>query len=187
MKEEFWKDVPNYEGLYQVSNLGRVKSLERKSTNKYGPQILKERMLIPWDNTHGRLQVYLCKNNKKIVKQIHRLVLETFVGACPDGMECCHNDDDYTNNSLENLRWDTHENNIKDKIRNCKTTIGEKDGMSKLKVSDVIKIKNILDEKLFSQNEIANLFNVGISTISRIKLNKSWRNIDAIRSMDEIK
>jgi hypothetical protein len=49
---------------------------------------------------------------------VHRVVLETFVGSCPDGMECCHLDDVKTNNKLVNLRWDTHDANVVDKVRN---------------------------------------------------------------------
>jgi hypothetical protein len=49
-------------------------------------------------------------------RQVHRLVLEAFVGPCPDGMECCHEDGDSTNNRVDNLRWDTHEANVRERL-----------------------------------------------------------------------
>lgn len=71
-----------------------------------------------WKNIHGkRFQIYLCNNKGQYVKRVSRLILETFVGPCPEGMECCHNNGNPEDNRLENLRWDTRSNNHLDKIK----------------------------------------------------------------------
>ena len=80
MNKEKWRDIAGYEGLYQVSNLGRVKSLERIVTRKNGRKIsVKERILKPATRPDGYLQVVLCDNSdKKKAFKVHRLVCEAF-------------------------------------------------------------------------------------------------------------
>lgn len=124
MAGEVWKDIGGYEGLYQVSNLGRVRSVRRMANcpvMKSGTRLVRERILKPWRFLRkGKvlaLGVDLSKNNKVKKFHIHKLVLTSFVGPCPDGMEACHFPDrDVTNNRLDNLRWDTHSNNEADKL-----------------------------------------------------------------------
>jgi len=111
MKEEIWKDVKGYEGYYQVSNLGRVKSLNRidcKNRRRY------ERILKPV-NKDGYLRVVLYKNSNKERKRIHRIVLETFVGI-NNYCEPNHINGIKTDNKLTNLEWVTHKENVKHSI-----------------------------------------------------------------------
>ena len=119
---ENWKPVVGYEGLYEVSDHGNVRSLDREveTSNQHGSFVrkYKGRALNPKANTNGRLQVNLCRDGQMSWRLVHRLVLEAFRGSCPDGHECCHYDDDPTNNRLENLRWDTRSENILDRVRN---------------------------------------------------------------------
>lgn len=104
---ERWKPVVGYEGLYEVSDHGRVRSGK-----------LKGRTLKLWANTGGHLRVPLYRDGQMSMRYIHRLVLEAFRGSCPPGHEACHYDDDPSNNRLENLRWDTRSSNELDKVRN---------------------------------------------------------------------
>ena len=117
---EQWKPVVGYEGLYEVSDHGRVRSLDRTvSYSKEWNRRLSGRVLkSPLSVNGGYPQVRLTKNNRGSTKSIHRLVLEAFVGPCPEGMQACHYDDDPTNNRLENLRWGTRSHNERDKLRN---------------------------------------------------------------------
>lgn len=117
---ERWKDIVGYEGLYQVSNLGQIRSLDRVVPHKRNGTItLKGQILSPY--LHVRygvlieLGVNLCKGGRGTTKTVHRIVLEAWVGPCPDGLEGCHNDGNAANNALSNLRWDTHANNELDK------------------------------------------------------------------------
>lgn len=106
MTTEIWRDVIGYEGLYQVSNLGRVKSLY------YG----KERIMRPQKRQHGYLGVQLhgkgghAERNFRTMS-VHRLVAEAFIPN-PDGLtEVNHRDEDKTNNNAENLEWISHADN----------------------------------------------------------------------------
>lgn len=95
---EIWKDIKGYEGLYQVSNWGRVKSL------KYG----KERILKPQKDRGGYLRIGLYKDRKFKLTKIHRLVAEAFLEN-PDNLpEVNHRDENKKNNRVENLEWCTH-------------------------------------------------------------------------------
>lgn len=113
---EEWRDIPGWEGYYQVSNLGRVKSVERTALIFGGHQRrVHERLRKPFVNRGGRLMVRLNLGDTKPSFLIHRLVLQAFVGPEPEGMEACHNNGDHTDNRLENLRWDTKRSNMLDK------------------------------------------------------------------------
>lgn len=98
MREE-WRPVPGYEGLYEVSNLGRVRGLKRG-------RILRGRTL-----PNGYRQVSLWRCNQEVFRYIHRLVLEAFVGPCPEGRETLHGNNDRADNRLCNLRWGTRSEN----------------------------------------------------------------------------
>lgn len=116
---EQWRDIPGYEGLYQVSDHGRVKSLDRIVHSKTGPRRHRGRIMKFAEGPGGRWQVMLSSTKgERKQKRVHRLVLEAFVGPCPPGMECCHWDDDPKNNHLSNLRWDTRSANKYDSVRN---------------------------------------------------------------------
>ena len=114
---EQWKDIVGFEGLYQVSDLGRVRSLDRAVAGARGSKrLIRGRILVLKHNssTSDHLFVLLSSGNKKFKRYVHRLVLSTFLEVCPPEKECCHNDGDPTNNCLSNLRWDSHSNNILD-------------------------------------------------------------------------
>lgn len=118
-KAEIWKPVVGYEGYYEVSSHGRVRSVDRVITYVNGKRYhykgeLKKLMTYKT----GYVYVRLNRNNVGKGKLVHRLVLEAFVGPAPEGMECCHNDDKKGNNHLSNLRWDTKSENQLDRVRN---------------------------------------------------------------------
>ena len=109
---EQWKDVVGHEGLYQVSDQGRMKSTHRR----HGPtgRILKANP----DIRCGHPLVHLRNKGKLRTVRVHRLVLEAFVGPCPAGHEACHWDDVPSNNKVSNLRWGTRKENKADAKRN---------------------------------------------------------------------
>lgn len=108
---EVWKDIKGFVGIYQVSNLGNVKSLERYVNN--GHQLVNEKVLKPIINSLGYAKVTLYKDGKRKIFSVHRLVAEAFIPnpenkPCIDHVNCIRSD-----NRLENLRWVTHsENNL---------------------------------------------------------------------------
>lgn len=120
-----WKSVPGFEGLYEVSDTGLVRSLDRtiRVTNgrskgdapSVGTRKIKGRILSPGRKSTGHLHVML---EGRVDKQVHTLVLEAFVGPCPPGWMALHADDDPANNRLDNLSWGTRSENALDAVRN---------------------------------------------------------------------
>ena len=103
--EEEWRDIIGYEGLYQVSNLGRIKSLNYRGTGKEG-------ILSPILNKKGYLVIGLCKNNKQNKKRVNRLVAQAFIPNPENLPEVNHKDENRINNCVDNLEWCTREYNI---------------------------------------------------------------------------
>ena len=103
--EEIWKDIEGYEGLYQVSNLGRVKSLKYNKTGR-------ERILKIDKNKNGYLYILLYKNNKRKHYRIHRLVANAFIENPNNYPYINHKDECKSNNNVNNLEWCSPKYNI---------------------------------------------------------------------------
>ena len=98
LPKQIWKDIPGYEGKYQVSNLGNVKSLNYKRSGK-------EKLLTPYQKPNGYMTISLWNNNRGHTEYIHRLVANAFIDN-PDNLpEVNHKDENKQNNSVENLEW----------------------------------------------------------------------------------
>ena len=103
---EIWRDVVGYEGLYQVSNLGRVKSLPRTTTKG-------KTLKIQVNSINKYCYVCLCRDNKKSQKRVHILVANAFLGDNPNKLQVNHIDGDKTNNTTTNLEYCTQSENMK--------------------------------------------------------------------------
>ena len=111
--EEIWKDIPDYEGLYQVSNLGRVRSLKYHMSDTV--HILK-----PSKNTQGYYQIHLSKNGNSKIRRVHKLVCQSFIPN-PDNLpQVNHKNEDKTDNRVENLEWCTAKYNSNYGTRNSR-------------------------------------------------------------------
>lgn len=180
-----WKDgdIPGYEGLYQVSDHGRVKSLAKlKKIRGGGLQPMPERIkTLTWganrDPKHKRLTRYVLSLLSLSLERLttNRLVLEAFVGPCPDGMECCHNDGDPSDNRLENLRWDTHLNNQRDMLQHKTNNAGSRHGMSKLTEADVAEIKMQFAAGR-RRKEIAAEFGIRHDYVAAVANGRRWKH-----------
>lgn len=114
--KELWHPVPGYTGLYEVSDQGRVRSLDRVSTrlNRWGSTTtcqLKGRVLRPGTQRNGRLYVCLSKDDTPWVVPIHKLVALAFLGSRPNGSEIDHVNGDFRDNRAVNLEYVTHQEN----------------------------------------------------------------------------
>ena len=118
---ETWLQIPGYEDHYEVSDQGRVRSMTRRI--RFGAGGVRWRthygvVLKPTVSARDhRRRVGLCRRSVRKIRLVHQLVLITFSGPRPPGMEVCHNDGDLANNKLSNLRWDTHQGNMLDMVR----------------------------------------------------------------------
>ena len=108
LEKETWKDIPNYEGIYQASNLGKIKSLER--IDALGHR-LKEKILKPGITHKGYYRVALCKNSIRKFFYVHRLVWEAFNGTIPEGLQVNHISERKSENRLSNLNLMTPKEN----------------------------------------------------------------------------
>ena len=155
---ETWKYIPGYEGQYQVSTLGNVRSFV---LHKEG------RLRALTKAKKGHVWVNLGRGTNFTV---HTLVLRAFVGEPPFGMECCHNDGNPSNNALYNLRWDTRAENAKDMYRQ------NNHANQKLNTSKVKQIKEMLAKPLQrgDLSKIAKQYGVSLSAISCIKRKKTY-------------
>lgn len=110
---EHWRAVPGYEGSYEVSDLGRVRSLDRITDRG---RRWRGRMMTTCPLPNGYLIVTLWRDGCQRSPLVHRLVLAAFVGPAPDDTEALHGDGDRTNNRLVNLSWGTHSENAQDQL-----------------------------------------------------------------------
>ena len=113
MIKEYWKPIKGYEGLYMVSNWGRVKSFDRWVKSRNGSvRFCKGRILKPKKNKWGYLCINLYKNNIRKTYKVHRLVAEAFIDNTDNLPQVNHRDENKLNNNADNLEWCTHEYNI---------------------------------------------------------------------------
>jgi hypothetical protein len=116
---ETWLPVVGYEDRYEVSDQGRVASKPYQASTRYGePCWRPARILASRKTKKGYVIVTLNRSRgDSAQKRVHRLVLEAFVGPCPEGMECCHGPGGPSDNRLSNIRWDTRNENARDIVR----------------------------------------------------------------------
>lgn len=170
---ETWKDIKDYEGCYQVSNLGRVKSLER--TVKRGTNFLpiKERILKSYINTDGYLMVDLRKDGKRKTTRIHRIVGEAFITNLENKPEINHKDGIKINNEPENLEWCTHGENIKHAFKSgLRNNRGENNPRAKLTWKKVKEIRSLKGK--FSLRKLGKMYDIDSTVIGDIFNNKLW-------------
>lgn len=174
---EEWKDIVGYEGYYQVSSYGNVKSLDRNIVRKDG-KIYRcySRILIPFQgHTCNYLTVQLSKNNITQKYMIHRLVAYMFLGLLPDSsLEVNHKDGNRHNNCVDNLEIITHQENINHSVAmNLKHDYGEQSTNAKLTNKDAAMIRQMWYNGV-KQVELAEMYRVSKQAINRLVHNKSY-------------
>lgn len=174
---EVWKDVIDYEGYYQVSNTQKVRSVDRLrwGGNKIKTFYKTKGRVLTQRTDRGYKLVGLWKNNKEKNCRVHRLVAAAFIGKCPDGYDCRHKNGIRDDNVPSNLEYGTRSENEMDKVLHGKDQRGEKHWNSKLTARKVNLIKWLYKTKLFTQNQIAEMYGVHQWTISGILLGKTWK------------
>ena len=134
---EIWKPVVGLETRYEVSNLGRVRSLMSNAGPRKTPTMLK----LQKHPDSGYWQVNFKVKGVATRPYVAHLVLEAFVGPRPAGKECCHDNGNVDDNTIGNLRWDTHIANLADKKLHGTDGVGERNSMAKLTNDQVMEIR----------------------------------------------
>lgn len=182
---EIWKDIPGYEGIYQASNLGRVKVLRRKRVqrSRYGNLYeawTPERIMRQFKNSKTDHLWLLLVDKFGVAKRYgaHVLVLMTFTGEMPAGRFACHKNDIANDNALDNLYWGNRQTNGRDAVTNGKAIKANKHPATKLNEGDVVIIKVRLKNGE-SPTEIARDFPVGQACIRHIQTGRNWSHVKA--------
>lgn len=177
---EEWRDVVGYEGYYQVSDTGKVKSLKRITRNNfYSNQIKHDFILKPNTDRGNYKYVALSKNAKTKSIKVHTLVLIAFVGPKPKGMCCRHIDGSRDNNNKHNLCWGTYKENQHDRrIHGTDRYFkGEEHPAAKLTEKDVLEIRKLYEDSQNTKVELAEKYNVSRENIYRIVNHLTWKHI----------
>lgn len=194
-KEEVWVDVKDYEGVYQISNFGSVRSLdrvvERFVNGNLGFLNLKGSIKKSFPDSKGYLSVQLNNKTSKTYL-VHRLVADHFLPKPSDALvedsksvKCGkvlvnHRDGNKLNASVDNLEWCNHAYNNLKSLESYDVKQGEDAIAAKLKREDVEVIVDLSKTGKFSQQSLADKFNVAQITISNILTGKSWNSVTGI-------
>lgn len=174
-EEEEWRPVVGYEGYYEVSDLGRVKSLTRTIEFKGGREVtLKGKMIKPGKHSTGYLVVGLNKNHIQEMKRVHRVVAEAFIPNPENKPQVNHLNGIKTDNSLINLEWNTVKENIRHAFDTGLNKRGEMHYGTQLMKWEVLEVCDLLDFTKMTLAEIAVKFNTSRNTITSVNLGNSW-------------
>lgn len=166
---ENWKDIQGYEGHFQISDQGRIKSLKRQVPHKKrGTLLVDEKILKPSIKAEGYEIIHLKVKGISKGHNVHRLVAEAFIPRVLEKPHVNHMDGDKTNNKASNLEWVSCNENMEHALNNNLLT-------TKLTHSDIPIIRELLDKGL-TCTEISRSYGVSRMTISYIKRNICWKN-----------
>lgn len=175
---EKWKEIPDYEEMYAVSNCGKVKSLRFGRTLK--PSL---------HSGTGYSRVSLCKQGMCKVHYIHQLVAKLFLTRKANNLEVNHIDGNKTNNKVTNLEWVTHHENVlhshKLGINKKNQVRGSRTGSAKLNEKQVLEIKRLKGTK--THEELAKKYNVSTGSIWHIFANRTWTHVKEHQHETKIK
>lgn len=181
--EETWKPVVGVD-LYMVSCMGRVRSLDtvfvfsNGRTRKRTGKILK---LTP--DERGRPQAHMFSNGKQFTRTVSGIVAKAFIGLRPHGMECCHNNGNHADNRVENLRWDTHINNLKDQILHGTSNHGCRNPSAKITYEIAEEIRAARAANKDTYGSLANRFGLHKSTIYAIIKRELWQDANPLKTI----
>ena len=183
--KELWKPVVGFKGFYEVSSMGRVRSVDRvvrcgkaKANGTRDDRRFIGRILRQSEYHAGHKKVGLYRAGTEKTRRVHRLVMAAFVGPCPLGKEVAHEDGDPANNNLSNLSYKTHAENQRDMRSHGPMPRGERNGHAVLTANDVRDIRARAAAGPYGiKAELAEEFGVARSTISAVVTRRNWKHL----------
>ena len=174
--KEIWKDIEGYIGKYQVSNLGRIRSL----LNSHGKNLKNKKILSPCVDKKGYLRVGLSKNNRLSTHKVHRLVAKAFIPNSDNLPQVNHINGIKTDNTVNNLEWVSGSENVIHSFKIGLSKKGKKHHCSKLSDEQVKNIRNeyIAFDKKHSQLALSKKYGVSKSCIKNIVNYKTYKDTD---------
>jgi hypothetical protein len=188
LETEIWKPVYGYEGLYEISNKGRVKSLAKEVRHPSGAliRIQPERIMKIMKNAKGYEFVDLCKDGNRFHGTVHRMVLSAF---CPvenmDSLTVNHKDFDKSNNTPENLEWTTNYENVQHSKSSGRYDIEERPDIlspyqnprkrRKFTPETIEKIHELLSSGNYNDRQISEIVGTSRRFVTAVKLGETWK------------
>ena len=182
MNTEMWKPVPRFAGLYEVSNLGRIRSLDRSymMTNVFSPVIFKRtwrgRIMKLKPDKNGYLRFDACVSDVNKTLSVAACVCEAFNGPKPKGKQINHKDGKVANNVPTNLEWVTNSENMLHQKRVLGHGRGEDHPASKV-TEDAVRLIRAAKNEGWSLSFLAERYNINQATVSNICRRKTWRHV----------
>lgn len=177
---EEWRFFDLGEGVYQASNMGRIRSVDRQVSSKKGSlRNCKGKILKQWrNNNNGYMVVYLSFHGKTRIRDVHRLIALSFCSGFEKGKQVNHKNGIKTDNRAENLEWITpSENIIHAKDTGLQHDRGEESVNSKLKTEDVLRIREMKKSGVYYK-DIASIFGVHKDYVTLIVNKKRWAHVE---------
>ena len=172
-----WKSIVGYEGIYEISDTGSIRSLDRLIVNSLGVSRNIRGIILKQNNLRNNyLGVSLAKNGGKKTFAVHKLVIRTFNPLKDEGnFVCNHIDCDRQNNHTDNLEWVTiGENNRHSYLHGNQSRKGDRHNNKKICQKDAEEIRKLSHETNMTQKEIGAEFNISAPMVSNIINNKNW-------------
>jgi hypothetical protein len=174
---ERWLPVVGFEGVYEVSDHGRVRSLDRVATGLNGVRRpISGRVLRGSVSVRGYYRVSLSWDGRQEWPQVSRLVLAAFVGACPAGQQAAHGDGKPWNNHVSNLRWATPKANTADKVIHGTMLYGETHWHAQVSEADVVAMRMAYDGT--NRVELAAEYGIGNGCLTKILCGETWGHLE---------
>ncbi len=171
--DEEWRPAVGFEGYYDVSNLGRVRTVERVVSNATGTRVVKSRIRACTDVRRGYKGVLLSKENKLTCARVHRLVARAFIPN-PKNLETVdHINSDVTDNRAVNLRWASIQDNLRYMVEKGSSAIQRPRRAKRL----TIEMVNLIRSSNLNTVELGRVLGINNTSVGRVRNNKTWREV----------
>lgn len=178
---EVWRPCFGYEGFYEVSDLGRVRSL---FTNRHSRPIRRTvpKIIKQYTNRLGYKTVSFVTHgidgkSRKSTQNVHTLVIVAFCGERPNGFVCGHRDGNPSNNNISNLQWITYVENERDKRAHGRALDGSRNHQSKLDESAVVEMRRLYESRKETAPNLSKQYGISRATTYKILKRSAWRHV----------